>query len=126
MTDNKQYCKNIADELEQIASGELYISPITGDYITYADTLQCDEECEQVTMYDYFNDVYNIEYHIDGNGEYKSVELMVACGGPNIYVSTKSCAVELYWGSDQEIYRITSDAIEQINDVWEENFMCMR
>lgn len=105
--ENREHCKRIAEEIEAIAEGKFYRCPDCGELYEIDDDTDddgphtcpnCDSEIEypeQATLYDYFSDVYDIEYRISGNGEFRSVRLMVACGGPNIYVDTGSQAVEL-------------------------------
>jgi hypothetical protein len=49
--------------------------------------------------YDYLQNVYDIKFIIDISGNYHGAELMVAGGGPNIYVETRDNTVRGYWGS---------------------------
>lgn len=46
----------------------------------------------------YLNRVLEITYLTGAKKEYKGVELLVAFGGPNIYVNTRYNQVEGYWG----------------------------
>jgi hypothetical protein len=53
---------------------------------------------------------------LDSNREYKAVRLMVACGGPNIYVNTWERCVELYWWTESarfDLLSSTRDAIDK-------------
>ena len=95
--ENRRHCESIASELDDIASGRLYICPECGEWTEAEEDadgeIRCahcgeiidPDYCEQVTIYDYFNDCFDIEYTINSEGEYKGVRVMVACGGPNIY-----------------------------------------
>lgn len=103
----EQQVKDIANYLNDIASGNV------------------NEEDECQSLYDYFDDVYDIEYRIDGEGNYKSVSLMIACGGPNIYVDTNDSYVKLYWGSTYVEAPISYDISEEIDNIFEENYRCM-
>ena len=51
--------------------------------------------------YDYLQNVYDIKYTVGIDGEYHGAELMVAGGGPNIYVDTRDNTVYGFWGSDR-------------------------
>lgn len=82
-----------------------------------------DKEDECQSLYDYFNDVYDIEYRIDGEGNYKSVKLMIAGGGPNIYVDTADAYVKLYWGSTYEQAPISYTVSDEIDNIFEEMYL---
>ena len=48
-------------------------------------------------------DVYDIEWITHNDHSYKAARLMVAGGGPNIWVNLQDKNVEGYWGSDRVI-----------------------
>ena len=85
---------------------------------TIAEELKSIRELD--AMYEYLQDVYDIEYRVDCHKRYRSVRLTVACGGPNIYVDTQSCKVVLYWGQIEAYAPLTLDAIELIDHACEE------
>lgn len=97
---NNEYCKSIAMEIES--------------YIDY----------KKRTIYDYFrkNEYYDVIYRIDGRGDYKSVEVMIAGGGPNIYIDTHRQAVCLYWGGDEAQYYLSKTACNAIDGYFEEEY----
>lgn len=74
------------------------------------------DDLDEVSMYDYFEDnIYDIEYTISGDFDYRRARVMIACGGPNIYINTNTSRVELYWGSSKAYAYIeyrTRDAID--------------
>lgn len=137
---NFETCKRIGDEVEKIAAGSVYACPECGERID-TDGLEMDDdgyvicpECgkridldnaEQYGLYDYFSDALDIEYRIGSDKQYRSACIMVACGGPNIYVDTGSKRVELYWWSDRASYRLASDSVDAIDEVFEEYYDCM-
>jgi hypothetical protein len=84
------------------------------------------DEWEQVSMFDYFSDALDIEYRVSSphDTEPRSVCIMVACGGPNIYVDTRSQAVELYWWGDRASYPISHDAASEIDAAFAELWNC--
>lgn len=70
-------------------------------------------------------DIYNCDFTIrlGSRGlEYSSVRVMLACGGPNIYLDTDEGALIGAWGSDREELYLDSDIIEQIDDYFEDYY----
>lgn len=58
---------------------------------------------DSVPALDYFHNALDINYIINANGSYKAVKILVAFGGPNIWVNTDTMAVEGYWWGDRAI-----------------------
>lgn len=124
--ENNNHCKKIAEDLADYASGRVYTCPECGETITApedAEKYRCKcgfvgdlDEYEQQSMYDYFEDCLDIEYRCSSDKEYRSVQIMVACGGPNIYVDTASRKVELYWWMDCADYPLSYDTVEAVDD----------
>ena len=81
----RRMCKNIAksiDEPQEITDEE------TGEKRTE-------------TAGDWMEDVYDIRYIVDREKRYMGAELMVAGGGPTIWVNLYTKEVEGYWGMDR-------------------------
>ena len=76
----RRMCKNIAEEItkgtREVPDGE---SPAS----------------------EYMEHVYDIRYIVDREKRYYSAELLVAGGGPTIWVNLNTMEVEGYWGSDR-------------------------
>lgn len=136
--ENRERCRRIAEDLEAYCSGDAYKCPHCGevhDMEDYEETEHenedgctcytcpnCGEEIEEddleaVGVWDYFEDCLDIEYRCDARREYRSVRVMVTCGGPNIYIDTESKAVELYWWGDRASYFLLSDTVDAV-DAW--------
>ncbi len=79
-------CKNIADSITN--PDPKFIGPE-------------DEEPRQETASDWMEGVYDIRYIVDREKRYFSAELMVAGGGPTIWVSLNEMEVQGYWGGDR-------------------------
>ena len=47
--------------------------------------------------FDYLANVLDVKWVIDSNGEYVGAELLVAFGGPNIWIHTRNNQVKGYW-----------------------------
>lgn len=138
--ENREHCKSIALELESIAGGNWVTCPHCGEHIDNGDELHECPNCggswidddgepldlEPFTLYDYLSDVYDIEYRIGSGGAYRSVQLMVACGGPSIYIDTGAKAVQLYWWTEHADFPLSSDAVDAV-DAWaEELYECTK
>lgn len=85
------------------------------------------EDWEQCDIWQYFEDtdIYNTEYRVSSpHDDPDSVCIMVACGGPNIYIDTKSAAVELYWWNDRASYPISRDAAAAVDEYFTELWHC--
>ena len=87
----RRMCKNIADD---ITSPVMRKDPETG-------------EKREETASEWMEDVYDIRYTVDREKRYLGAELLVAGGGPTIWVNLESMYVEGYWGGDkvQEPFR---------------------
>jgi predicted RNA-binding Zn-ribbon protein involved in translation (DUF1610 family) len=134
--ENWEHCKHISDELDKYADGIMYTCPDCGQVIEMPDDVgdkyRCPccgcvdevDEYNQLSVYDFFVDTYDIEYRCDGSREYRSACIMVACGGPNIYIDTGSGAVELYWWTESAKYHLRSDTKDAVDDWAREMWEC--
>ena len=64
------------------------------------DSADLNADGEELTAYDYLADALDIEYIVTSKGEYLGARVLVAFGGPNIWVNTRTSTVEGYWWSD--------------------------
>lgn len=62
--------------------------------------------------YDYLSDVLDIEYIVDSKKEYLGARVLVAFGGPNIWINTRTQQVEGYWWGSSCIWSYHSDAMD--------------
>lgn len=124
MNDNTKHCKEIAERLEAICEGRAYKDDYQG--IVIVDNIDdMPEDCEEYTIWDCCLDgVYDIEYRLNSDREYKSVAFMVACGGPNIWIDTGNCKVELYWWGDYAYWTFDREVANEIDSVYEEIYSC--
>lgn len=70
-----------------------------------------------------FYEVYNTKYIIGSDGTYHDVMLMLAGGGPTIWLDTWSQEIRGDWGG----YKYTKYIYdyEYIHDYWEEQYSCL-
>ena len=144
--ENREHCKRIAEDVEAYASGDAYKCPHCGEVHNMDDYEEtehenedgctcytcpsCGEEIEEsdleaVSLYDYFADCLDVEYRCGSDKEYRSVCIMVACGGPNIYIDTDEKAVLLYWWRDRARYYLSNDAVDAVDEWAEEYWNCL-
>ena len=82
-----QMAEQVHSIVEAISTGEYDFDPEYSDY---------DAPCAA----DYIKDVLDINYIINSDKSYKGARLLVAFGGPNIWIDTTTKTVEAYWGGD--------------------------
>lgn len=139
--DNTAHCISIAHELDAIASGSLIRCPECGEIVSipYAEgegiELDCGcrididdlDDLDEVSMWDYFEDrIYDIKYTIDSDLDYVSARIMIAFGGPNIYIDTNSSRVELFWGGSEAYAYIDYRTRDAIDAYFEDEYNCRR
>ena len=103
----RRMCKNIAEE---ISAGPEQVNIHTG------------EDREEVTASKWMEDVYDIRYLVDREKRYLVCELMVAGGGPTIWVNTWTKEVEGYWGGDRVTWAYQDNI--GLDDYNEEMYSC--
>jgi hypothetical protein len=82
--DLKQHVQSIADTLS---------NGFADDELNY--------DGEPMNAYDYLQDALDIEYIVNSKGEYLGARVLVAFGGPNIWVNTRTGTVEGAWWADR-------------------------
>jgi hypothetical protein len=55
----------------------------------------------EYSAFDYLENALDIEYIVNGKGEYLGARVLVAFGGPNIWVNTRTWTIEGHWWSDK-------------------------
>ena len=85
---------------------------------------QLNEDGESKTAYDWLDErSLDIEYVVSRKGEYLGASILVAFGGPNIWINTRWKTVNGAWGSDQAEVSYYEDAIG-LDDACEELWNC--
>lgn len=54
----------------------------------------------EFSAFDYLQDALDIEYIVTSKGEYLGARVLVAFGGPNIWINTRTKTIEGFWWSD--------------------------
>ena len=103
----RRMCKDIADSITN--PDPKFIGPE-------------DEEPRQETAHDWMEGTYDIRYLVDSRKEYMGAELMVAGGGPVIWVDTWRGQVKGWWGGDKVIENFADNL--GLDDYCEELYGC--
>ena len=141
--ENYQYCRRIAEEIENVADGKLYRCPHCGNDFCMDDAEEyetedgdtaihcpnCNEELltdelEPLSVYDYFSDALDIEFTIDAQREYKGICIWVTVGGPSIWVDTNAGEVKLAWWGERATAYLSRSACDAIDEYGEELYNC--
>lgn len=135
--ENWEHCKSIANDLDNYVDGFAMRCPECGKIVTRphsaGDKYKCPhcgnvadiDDYEWCNVSDFLSDVYDIEYRCGSDKEYRSVRIMIACGGPNIYIDTAEKAVLLYWWTDSARYYLSDSAVNAVDEWAEEYWECM-
>ena len=107
MFENHEYCKRIVEEIEEYAAGKMV-----------------DDDGNELSLYDYLNDVLDYEFTIDSQKEHKSAKIWITLGGPNVWIDTAERAVKLAWGTDREKYALDWDVCNEIDEIMREIYEC--
>jgi len=81
-----------------------------------ANELQCTNRSADVIL----QDVLSIEFISDQSRNYLGARILVAFGGPNIWIDTRNDIVEGYWGCDQ--VEIRFDDVNDLHGACEDHF----
>jgi len=79
------------------------------------------EPDDQISGFDYLQDCLDIQYIVTGGSEYLGARVLVAFGGPNIWINTQSELVEANWWGDYAVARIDGDSMgldEALQELW--------
>ena len=119
----RRIVRGIAETLDAYAEGRAYTDGDGDEAILPDLDEEAPDDWEQRWIGDYFDDIYDIRYVVDDELGYCSVRVMVACGGPNIWLDTDSMTVDLYWGQDHVSYPLSSSIVSEIDSHFLEMYM---
>lgn len=83
-------------------------------------------EIEDSSIYDYLNDVLDIEYIVSGSLDYLGCEICLAYGGPGIYLNTREQVIKGRWWGDKTDYMLNNDLCNAVDEVMEEYYNAQR
>ena len=70
---------------------------------------ETNDDGDQLSAFDYLQDALDIEYILDSKREYIGARVLVAFGGPNIWINTRTGQVEGYWWGDSHTAPFTDN-----------------
>lgn len=76
----------------------------------------------EFSAFDYLQDALDIEYIVSSKKEYLGARVLVAFGGPNIWINTRTKTVEGYWWGDSAFSSFQDNL--GLDDALEELFSC--
>jgi hypothetical protein len=79
----------------------------------------------EFSAFDYLEGALDIEYIVNNRGEYLGARVLVAFGGPNIWVNTRTLTVEGHWWGDNAYASFTDnigldDALRELSPMMRE------
>ena len=81
------------------------------------------DEGDMMYASDYLGDCLDIQYIVSGQKEYLGARVLVAFGGPNIWINTQTGTVEGYWWGDSAFASFNDNI--GIDDFLSEMWECM-
>lgn len=99
--------------------------------ITYEDVgMEIDAEAngyaidDWISGFDYLDDVLDINWVLNSDKTFRSARILVAFGGPNIWVNFETGKVEGYWGGDYAEAHFSGEFADQVLEALEELYNC--
>lgn len=119
--------------MENIKEKDMLISHVDSIAKNLENGLTYDEcgmapECEslkgsdQISGFEYLNDCLDIQWIINGDKEFLGARVLVAFGGPNIWIDTLRSKIDGYWWGDSYSVSYGFDAMqieEALRELWE-------
>lgn len=131
--ENWEHCKHVANELDFFVDENYHICSYCNETVYMPDTVGDKFKCyhcgtvddvenyDALGLWDYMQDMLDIDFIINSRKEYSSCRICVAYGGPSIYIDTDERAVCLYWWTDSAKYGLRSDTVNAVNE-WAEDY----
>lgn len=131
--ENWEHCKHVANELDFFVDENYHICPYCGETVyipdTVGDKFKCPhcgtvddiENYDALGLWDYMQDILDIDFIINSRKEYSACRICIAYGGPSIYIDTDEKAICLYWWGDSAKYYLRSDTVNAV-DEWAEEY----
>lgn len=87
--------------VNEVENGITYAEAGREDLVEQLDICGADAADTTMCGFDYLDDILNIRYIVTGSREYLGARILVASGGPNIWINTQAQLVEGYWWGDE-------------------------
>ena len=80
---------------------------------------------KQDNLFEYFDDVLDVEYCVSSRREYLGIKVWVTLGGPNVWIDTRNKQVKLAWWGEVADYYLPNDVCDAIDDIFAEHWGCI-
>lgn len=85
--------------------------------------VKCKQEAPPQSAMDYLSDALDIQYIVTSNREFLGARVLVAFGGPNIWIDTQKQLVDGAWWNDRATVGYNTDRMG-LNDALQELWEC--
>lgn len=115
--------------LEQRAANQHHVNSIAArinqgvEYEEWEEGFDPEYPNQLMSGFDWLADALDFEYILTSDRKFKSARVLVAFGGPTIWVDFQRKAVDLYWWGDRATAYFDDDAMG-IEEALEELFNC--
>lgn len=105
-----------------------WINESTGEWLDYDPTTKPEfhddaEDYTEASAGDYLNDALDIEYLVTSDRQYRAARILIAFGGPNATIDTRSGLLEVSWWSAPEFRELpaafTDGLDDYLSEIWE-------
>lgn len=126
MSDLEAHVRSIADVIENGLpySGECRECGEHVDEDNDGVCPECGHEHGSMDGHDYLSDALDIEYIVGRDLTYLGARVLVTCGGPNIWINTRTKTVEGTWRGETARVSYSKDAMgidDLLSESWEMN-----
>tara|TARA_R100001443_G_scaffold109264_1_gene120467 strand:- start:642 stop:1058 length:417 start_codon:yes stop_codon:yes gene_type:complete len=127
-TDLQQHVESIANDLQQGIEHEFCPDCGSQDFDqSCCDAYQLPQADgtylrQIMSGFDYLSDALDIQYIVTGSREYVAARILVAFGGPNIWINTQTKQVEGYWWGETAFQNYFADEMDidgTCRELWE-------
>lgn len=117
----QEQTNHIADMLVAAYEDRLYTDEF-GNMEVLDEGDELPDDCDTVSLTEYLDDNYDVTATVNmSNRDAPTVyRIMVACGGPNIYVDTNDYEVQGFWWTDRAVSYIPGEVCRAIDDEFTE------
>jgi hypothetical protein len=101
-------------------SAENFVQHIADTLTKGFDENDLNVDDQPMTAFDYLGDALDIEYIVNSKAEYLGARVLVAFGGPNIWINTRTNTVEGQWWGDscKATYKDNIGLDEALEELW--------
>lgn len=122
-TDCKELAREYADDIAAYTDGRMWRDEDGEDH-EIAEGEQPGEGWHQLGISDYLDGMLDYRVICARNGDYIAAHVLMAFGGPNVWVNTDTQEVAVYWGASSATWPLPYGAGEEIDAVINELWGC--